>query len=110
MFLSNYFRCKKHPVHVSTKEHIEAHFLTCFFALLLIRLVEMKTEHKHSTKTLINEMKNITGTYLDENYYMLDHYIYTLSPVGLFGGNTIKHLLSNMKAKSLGAYQNRKEA
>lgn len=65
---------KTRPVHVSTKEHIEAHFLTCFIALLLLRLVEMKTEHKHSTKTLINEMKNITGTYLDENYYMLDHY------------------------------------
>ena len=65
---------KTRPVHMSTKEHIEAHFLTCFIALLLIRLVEMKTEHKHSTKTLINEMKKITGTYLDENYYMLDHY------------------------------------
>lgn len=65
---------KSRPVHVSKKEHIEAHFLTCFFALLLIRLVEMKTEHKYSTKNLINEMKSITGTYLDENYYMLDHY------------------------------------
>ena len=65
---------KNRPVHVSTKEHIEAHFLTCFIALLLLRLVEMKTGYKHSTKTLINEMKNITGSYLDENYYMLDHY------------------------------------
>ena len=28
------------PVHVSTKEHIRAHFLICFVALLLIRLVQ----------------------------------------------------------------------
>lgn len=65
---------KTRPVHVSTKEHIEAHFLTCFFALLLLRLLEMKTGYKYSTKTLIHEMKKITGTYLDENYYMLDYY------------------------------------
>lgn len=65
---------KSRPIHVSTEDHIETHFLTCFFALLLIRLVEIKTEHKHSTKKLIDEMKSITGTYLDENYYMLDHY------------------------------------
>jgi transposase len=73
---------KTRPVHMSTKDHIEAHFLTCFFALLLIRLVEMKTEHKYSAKTLINEMKNITGTYLDENYYMLDHYTNIVRDLG----------------------------
>ena len=77
---------KSRPVHVSTKEHIEAHFLTCFIALLLIRLVEMKTEHKHSTKTLINEMKSITGTYLDENYYMLDHYNDVVQSLGNAAG------------------------
>jgi transposase len=77
---------KNRPVHVSTKEHIEAHFLTCFFALLLLRLVEMKTGHKHSTKTLINEMKKITGTYLDENYYMLDHYNATVEDLGNAAG------------------------
>lgn len=42
--------------------------------LLLIRLVEMKTTHKYSVKTFVNEMKNIIGIYFDEKYYMLDHY------------------------------------
>ena len=32
---------KTRPVHVSTKEHIEAHFLICFVALLLIRLLRL---------------------------------------------------------------------
>ncbi|MDD4761119.1 MAG: transposase [Bacteroidaceae bacterium] len=31
------------PVFVSTKEHIEAHFLTCFVALTIARILEMKT-------------------------------------------------------------------
>ena len=65
---------KTRPVYVSTREHIEAHFLICFVSLLLLRLLEMNTEHKYSTKTLINEMKNITGTYVDQNYYMFDYF------------------------------------
>ena len=64
---------KTRPVHVSTKEHIEAHFLTCFIALLLIRLLQISTDNKYSTRVLVDEMNKITGTYLDKNYYMLDY-------------------------------------
>ena len=55
---------KTRPVFLSLKEHIEAHFLICFVSLLLLRLLEKETDHKYSTKELINEMKNISGTYL----------------------------------------------
>ena len=65
---------KTRPVNVSTKDHIEAHFLTCFISLLLIRLLQLSTDNKYSTKILVNEMNNISGTYLDKNYYMLDYY------------------------------------
>lgn len=65
---------KTRPVHVSTQDHIEAHFLTCFIALLLIRLLQLSTNNKYSTRILVNEMNNISGTYLDKNYYMLDYY------------------------------------
>jgi transposase len=65
---------KTRPVNVSTKDHIEAHFLTCFISLLLIRLLQLSTDNKYSTKVLVNEMNNISGTYLDKNYYMLDYY------------------------------------
>ncbi len=65
---------KTRPVHVSTQDHIEAHFLTCFIALLLIRLLQLSTNNKYSTKVLVNELNNISGTYLDKNYYMLDYY------------------------------------
>lgn len=62
------------PVHVSLKEHIEAHFLTCFVSLLLLRLTEIQSGGKYSTKKLIDTMKNISGTYVDKNYYMFDYY------------------------------------
>ncbi len=73
---------KTRPVHVSTKNHIEAHFLTCFISLLILRLLEMSTEGKYSTRTLINEMKNITGTYVSENYYMLDYFNKVVKDLG----------------------------
>ncbi len=65
---------KARPVYVSTKEHIEAHFLICFVSLLLLRLLEINTDRRYSTKTLICEMSNITGTYMDKNYYMFDYF------------------------------------
>lgn len=65
---------KTRPVYLSTKEHIEAHFLTCFVSLLLLRLLQMSTNEKYSTRQLINEMQNITGTYIDKNYYMFDYF------------------------------------
>lgn len=65
---------KTRPVFLSLKEHIEAHFLTCFVSLLLLRLLEKQTNHKYSTKVLINTMNNISGTYVDKNYYMFDYF------------------------------------
>ena len=61
------------PVHVSLREHIEGHFLTCFVSLLLLRLIENQVDHKYSTRKLIDAMKNISGTYVDKNYYMFDY-------------------------------------
>ena len=62
------------PVYVSLKEHIEAYLLTCFVSLLLLRLTEIQSGNKYSTKKLTATMKNISGTYVDKNYYMFDHY------------------------------------
>lgn len=65
---------KTRPINVSTADHIEAHFLTCFLALLIIRLLQLSTDNQYSTSVLVNELNNISGTYLDKNYYMLDYY------------------------------------
>lgn len=78
---------KTRPIHVSTKAHIEAHFLTCFVALLLIRLLQLNTDGKYSTRVLVNGMNNITGTYLDKNYYMLDYYSDVAKELGELTGN-----------------------
>lgn len=64
---------KSRPVYLRKKNHIEAHFFICFLSLILIRLLEKETDFKFSISTLIDSMKNLSVTYLDENYYMLDY-------------------------------------
>ena len=36
------------PVYVSRKDHIEVHFLTCFIALVLGRVLQHKLDKKYS--------------------------------------------------------------
>ncbi len=48
-------------------------FFICFLALILIRLLEKETNYEFSISELINSIKNLSVTYLDENYYMLDY-------------------------------------
>ena len=74
------------PVYVSREDHIEAHFLTCFTALLILRLLEVRTKRKYTSATIINELRQITGTYLNENYYMFDHFNTTVKTIGGAGG------------------------
>ncbi len=98
---------KTRPVYLSLKEHIEAHFLTCFVSLLLLRLLEKQTGHKYSTKELVNEMNNISGTYLAENYYMFDRNSAIVQDLGDLVGvdftkrfmtlGEIKNILAKMK-------------
>ena len=98
---------KTRPVYLSLKEHIEAHFLTCFVSLLLLRLLEKQTNHKYSTKELVNEMNSISGTYLAENYYMFDRNSTIVQDLGDLVGvdftkrfmtiGEIKNILAKMK-------------
>ena len=45
------------PVLVWTKEHIESHFLTCFVALVITRLLEKKLNNKYSIHKIIDSLK-----------------------------------------------------
>lgn len=46
------------PVYVWTKEHIESHFLTCFVALVILRLLEKRTNNEIPIDKLINSIQN----------------------------------------------------
>lgn len=61
------------PVYVWTKEHIEAHFLTCFVSLVILRLLEHKTERKYSSKKIINSLKQYNCSNLKYDIYYFNY-------------------------------------
>ena len=58
------------PVYVWTKEHIEAHFLTCFISLIILRLIEYKTNRKYSTSSIIDSLKKYNSNNLEHDIYL----------------------------------------
>ena len=70
------------PVYVWTREHIEAHFLTCFIALTISRILEMKLEHKYSTGKIIDSLSRAECSLLQQNYYVFDYYDEVLKDIG----------------------------
>ena len=62
------------PVYVWTTEHIDAHFATCFTALVLIRLLEEKLGHSFPTGKVIGSLRSYGCIQLDANSYQFIHY------------------------------------
>lgn len=62
------------PVYVWTNEHIEAHFATCFTALVIIRLLQAKTGNKYPVGKMIESLKKYQCTKLDANNYQFLYY------------------------------------
>lgn len=61
------------PVYVSREDRINAHFLTCFIALVIIRLIQKQIEYKHSPEALIKAMNDISCSHEGENLFLFDY-------------------------------------
>ncbi len=62
------------PVYVSRNDHIEAHFLTCFVALVITRILEMKLDHKYSIGRILESLRRAECSHIQQNYYLFDYY------------------------------------
>lgn len=72
------------PIYVSLEAHIEAHFLTCFVALLLIRILELRMNRADipdkdgkrklfSAFKLLDSLRKYNCSHLSENIYSFHH-------------------------------------
>lgn len=61
------------PVYVSREEHIEAHFLTCYVALCILRIIQAATCGKYSARVIADELAAMCGTHLEGNWWRFDH-------------------------------------
>ena len=57
------------PINVRLEDHIDAHFLICFISLVIIRILQNKSNEKYSIKNLLEKMKNFKFTHETGNLY-----------------------------------------
>lgn len=62
------------PVYVRTNDHIDAHFTTCFTALVLMRLLQAKLENKYPVGKIIESLKKYCCVPLDINNYKFTYF------------------------------------
>ena len=62
------------PIYVWLNEHIDAHFATCFLALVLIRLLENKLGHAFSVRQILDSLRNYNCVHMDTNTWKFTYY------------------------------------
>ena len=73
------------PVHVSRKDHIEGHFLTCYVALVLARILQHKLSKKkknYSVGQIIESLEKCTCDHFTANYYFCNYTDTVLEDIG----------------------------
>ena len=61
------------PVYVSLEDHINAHFLTCFLALTILRIMQKKTGRLFSAERIVECLNRISCSNEQDNVYLFDY-------------------------------------
>ena len=95
------------PFHVSREDHINAHMLTCFISLLIMRLIQKKTGFCFTPDQIVKTLNNIGCSLEHENIYLFDCRNEVIDAIGKAFGidftkkrlplNKIKNILANAK-------------
>ena len=91
------------PVNLSREDRIKAHFLTCFMALIIYRILEKKLDYKYTISEILKTLKLMTmiehkGCGYEPEY---ERTILTDELHELFGFNTDYEIISYKKMKKI---------
>lgn len=73
---------KTRPVFLSRLERIEAHFLICFVALVIGRILEKSLQDKYSIHRLMESLRDASGSFTEENVYVFNYLDQVLLDIG----------------------------
>ena len=73
---------RSRPVYVSTKEHIDAHFSTCFTALVLIRLLQAKLGNRYPVGQILESLRKYNCVRVDTGLYQFIYFDEILQACG----------------------------
>ena len=58
------------PVYVHREDRIQSHFLVCFIALLIYRLLELKLDHQYTCNQILSTLKEMNFASIEEQGFM----------------------------------------
>ena len=61
------------PVYMSRADRIEAHFLVCFIALVIARLLARFLGSQFSVGRIAESLGKSSGSFMEQNWYLFDH-------------------------------------
>lgn len=61
------------PVRVRAPEHIEAHFLICYVALAIARIMQLVTGFRHSARAMLDDLSAVSCTNAGGSWWLFDH-------------------------------------
>jgi hypothetical protein len=64
---------KTRPVYLSRQDHIKAHFLICFVALVIARLLVLRLGNKFSIPKIVESLNRASGSLFEENWFVFNH-------------------------------------
>lgn len=91
------------PVYLQREDRIKAHFLICFLALLIYRILELKLDKKYTTENIIDTLRRMDVCALDAYGYIP---VYKRTDLTddlheLFGFRTDTQIIKKAKMKSI---------
>ena len=91
---------KARPVFVHKEESIEAHFLSCFVALLLLRLLEKKINESTPVESIVDSLRKANLAQLPDGNYMTLYCNRTIKELGDALGLTLNKKFYSKKELS----------
>ena len=89
------------PIFLHNEDHINAHFLICFIALLISRIVEKKLDRKYTIATITETLRNVSCSHLDKNLWLFDFANDVTDHMNnIFGTDFGKHVMTLQEIKS----------
>jgi transposase len=61
------------PVYLKTWEHVNAHFLICFIALLVARIIEKRLDGKYSIERITEILQKVACSHIQQNVWLFDY-------------------------------------
>ena len=93
---------KARPVFVKTEDHVNAHFLICYVALVIIRVLEHLLDEKFTTKQIRHALCEYECSYLEQNYYLFDYRDEVLDAIShIYGWDFTRKYMSKAEIKNI---------